>query len=37
MEYFVLYDCSGKDFWHIKDYEQYGIPSMMICDGPHGL
>lgn len=29
--------CSGKDFWHTKDMEQYGIPSMMMCDGPHGL
>ncbi len=29
--------CSGKDFWHTKDFEKYGIPSMMMCDGPHGL
>lgn len=29
--------CSGKDFWHTKDFEEYGIPSMMMCDGPHGL
>ena len=29
--------CSGKDFWHTKDFEKYGIPSIMLCDGPHGL
>ena len=28
---------SGKDFWHTKEMEQYGIPSMMMADGPHGL
>ena len=29
--------CSGKDFWHTKDFEKYGIPSIMMADGPHGL
>lgn len=29
--------CSGKDFWHTKDFEKFGIPSIMLCDGPHGL
>ena len=29
--------CSGRDFWHTKDFEKYGISSMMMCDGPHGL
>ncbi|TFG83323.1 MAG: glycosyl hydrolase [Erysipelotrichales bacterium] len=29
--------CSGKDFWHIEDFPQYGIPSIMVTDGPHGL
>ena len=29
--------CSGKDFWHTKAYPQYGIESVMLCDGPHGL
>ncbi len=29
--------CSGKDFWHTKDMEKYNIPSLMMCDGPHGL
>ncbi|MCM1026971.1 MAG: glycoside hydrolase family 3 C-terminal domain-containing protein [Roseburia sp.] len=29
--------CSGKDFWHSKGFEKYGIPSVMMCDGPHGL
>lgn len=29
--------CSGKDFWHTKDFEKCGIASMMMCDGPHGL
>lgn len=29
--------CSGADFWHTKAMEAYGIPAMMMCDGPHGL
>ncbi len=29
--------CSGKDFWHTKDMPQYDLPSIMMCDGPHGL
>lgn len=29
--------CSGADFWHTKAMERYGIPTMMMCDGPHGL
>ena len=29
--------CRGKDFWHTKDMEKYGIPSLMMADGPHGL
>ncbi|MFD1452664.1 glycoside hydrolase family 3 N-terminal domain-containing protein [Oceanobacillus sojae] len=29
--------CSGADFWHTKEMEQYGIPKMMMSDGPHGL
>lgn len=29
--------CSGSDFWHTKAVERLGIPSMMMCDGPHGL
>ncbi len=29
--------CSGKDFWHTKDVERLGIPSVMVTDGPHGL
>ena len=28
---------SGLDFWHTKPIERLGIPSAMICDGPHGL
>lgn len=28
---------SGKDFWHTKELERLGIPSMMMTDGPHGL
>lgn len=28
---------SGKDFWHTIDYEEKGIPAMMLSDGPHGL
>ena len=29
--------CNGADFWHSKAMEQYGIPSFMMSDGPHGL
>lgn len=29
--------CSGKDNWHTKGYEKYGIPSVMVSDGPNGL
>ena len=28
---------SGKDTWQSQDYPQYGIPSMMMSDGPHGM
>ena len=28
---------SGKDFWHTKQMPQYGIESIMVADGPHGL
>ena len=29
--------CSGKDFWQTKSFEKYGIPSIFMSDGPHGL
>lgn len=29
--------CDGKDFWHLKGFEKYGVPEIMVCDGPHGL
>ncbi len=29
--------CSGANFWQTKAMEQYGIPSLFMCDGPHGL
>lgn len=29
--------CDGADFWHLKGMEKYGFPSVMVCDGPHGL
>ena len=29
--------CSGRDFWKTKAIERLGIPSVMMCDGPHGL
>ena len=29
--------CSGEDFWHTKAVERFGIPSVMVSDGPHGL
>ena len=29
--------CSGENFWETKKHEKYGIPSLFMCDGPHGL
>ena len=29
--------CSGRDFWHTKAIGRLGVPSVMMCDGPHGL
>lgn len=29
--------CEGKNFWETKDFPEYGIPSLFMCDGPHGL
>lgn len=29
--------CSGESFWETKKYEKYNIPSLFMCDGPHGL
>lgn len=29
--------CSGADFWQTKAMERYGVPSLFMCDGPHGL
>ncbi len=29
--------CSGRDFWHTQNVDRLGIPSVMVCDGPHGL
>ena len=29
--------CSGATFWETKAFEQYGIPALFMCDGPHGL
>ena len=29
--------CSGMDFWHTKEIDRMKIPSVMMCDGPHGL
>ncbi len=29
--------CSGANFWETKKYEKYGITSLFMCDGPHGL
>lgn len=28
---------SGKNTWQSQDFPQYGIPSMMMSDGPHGM
>lgn len=29
--------CTGGDFWRTKGMPQYGIPAIMMSDGPHGL
>jgi len=29
--------CSGRDEWHTKAFPKYGIPSVMMSDGPSGL
>lgn len=29
--------CSGQNFWETKEFPEYGIPSVFMCDGPHGL
>ena len=29
--------CSGSDFWHTQPIPGKKIPSVMFCDGPHGL
>lgn len=29
--------CSGQDFWRTKAFAKYGIPAIMVSDGPHGL
>ena len=29
--------CSGQDFWHTKSMPEYGIESITMADGPHGL
>lgn len=29
--------CSGADNWNTKAFPEYGIPSVFLCDGPHGL
>ncbi len=29
--------CSGGDFWHTKAMEKFGVPRIMMSDGPHGL
>ena len=28
---------SGRDMWHLKPLERFGIPALMVTDGPHGL
>jgi beta-glucosidase len=28
---------SGKNFWESMDYSEYGIPTMFLSDGPHGI
>lgn len=29
--------CSGKNFWETKNFQELGIPSISLNDGPHGL
>lgn len=29
--------CEGKNYWETQEYPEHGIPSMFMCDGPHGL
>ncbi len=29
--------CCGKDFWHLNGVERFGVPSVMVTDGPCGL
>ena len=29
--------CEGTNCWETTEFPQYGIPSMFMCDGPHGL
>lgn len=29
--------CEGKNFWETKEFPEDNIPSMFMCDGPHGL
>ncbi len=29
--------CVGKDFWHLHENKNYGLPEIMVTDGPHGL
>ncbi len=29
--------CSGADYWNSEAFPEYGIPSIRVNDGPHGL
>ncbi|MDL2236383.1 glycoside hydrolase family 3 C-terminal domain-containing protein [Christensenellaceae bacterium OttesenSCG-928-K19] len=29
--------CSGKSFWRLKRLDEFGVPSIMMTDGPHGV
>lgn len=29
--------CDGADSWHLKSFDELGIPRVMVADGPHGL
>lgn len=29
--------CEGADYWRTRAYKDKEIPSVMMCDGPHGL
>ena len=29
--------CSGLNYWYLRRIDRFGVPSIMVTDGPHGL